>query len=371
MNKNYEVSGKSKTLKRYANVDDTIDAIQRIVRENHNAIMDLSIEMEGDTEEETFHNIWYFVRNHIRYKNDDTGVEQLRTPQRTLHDGVGDCDDFSILISSILTNLEYNHYLVIAAYKKKDQWQHIYPAVHDENGIRYVIDCVPEIPYFNYEAKPIKNRILIEMNKASLLHSANPLKNTNMRLEELGEAVSADMISELTEPFDMENNLEGIFSEIDELETIQGLLGNVAIVDEDDDYDTVLSGSELQRNIILKQLMDAKNALEHEVRNPTEMSQLNDNRTELKLVSNIIDNFNDEDALDEALNQAIRKGTLYSNFYKTVRYGLDDAVNGLSGDDPDDQYYLKIMDEEGLLEDLISDDLTEEELEGMDELGLF
>lgn len=351
MNKNYQVSGKSTTLKRYADVDDTIEAIQRIVKENYLAVRDLSLQMEGDTEEETFHNIWYFVRNHIRYKNDEIGVEQLRTPQRTLHDRIGDCDDFSILISSMLTNLEYNHYLVIAAYKKKNQWQHIYPVVHDENGIRYVLDCVPEIPYFNYEAKPIKNRMLVEMNRASLLHSVNPIKNTNMRLEELGEAVSADMLSELTQPFDI-NALSGFYSEEDELETIQGLLGNIAIVDELDDFDTVLSGSELQRNIILKQLMDAKKALESEVSSPSDMSQVNDNRTELRLVNDIINNFNDEASRDEAIRNAIRQGTLYQNFYKAAQFGLNDAVNGLNGEEDEDQYYLKVMDEQGMFDDL-------------------
>jgi hypothetical protein len=348
MNSRYTITGKSTTLKNYANVYDTIDAIERIVLENHDAVMDLSKEMLGDTEEETFHNIWYFVRNHIRYQNDDRGSEQLRTPQRTLHDRMGDCDDFSILISSILTNLEYNHQLVIAAYKKKDQWQHIYPAVYDENGIRYVLDCVPEIPYFNYEAQPIKNRILIDMNKASLLHSSNPIKNTNMKLEELGEAISADMISELTQPFDIDN-LQGIENELDALETIQGLLGNVVIVDEDDDYDTVLSGYDLQTNILLKQLMEAQTALENEVRNPTEMSQINNNKTDLILVQNILDNFDDDDERNAAIEEAIAQGTLYVNFYKALKFGLDDAVNGLAGDD-DDLYYLKVMDEHDMFE---------------------
>jgi hypothetical protein len=310
INKNYAVSGKSTTLKNYANVQDTIEAIKRIINENYPAVADVAHSLNANTNEETFRNIWNFVRGNVRYQNDESGVEQLRTPQRTLYDRTGDCDDMSILISSILCNLGINHELIVAAYKSKNEWQHIYPATFDKNGNRYVIDCVPEIPYFNYEAKPIKNQIKI-----------------SMRLEELGQGIDADLISELTEPFDI-NGIDGFEDEDDEIEGIQALLGNVALVDEDDDYDAALSGSELKENVMLKQLMDAKNALQKEISNPTELSQLNDNKLDFQLVSNIIDNFKDENDRNEAIAVAIRKGTLYQNFYKTISLGDDEVVNG-------------------------------------------
>lgn len=343
MNSRYTITGRSKTLKNYANVYDTIDAIKRIISENHPAVTDLSYQLQAETCEETFRNIWNFVRKNIRYQNDAPGREQLRTPQRTMHDKTGDCDDMSILIAGILTNLGYDYELWIAAYKKSDQWQHIYPVAYSTNGKRYVIDCVPEIPYFNYEAKPIINKIIV-----------------SMKLEELGEAISAEMISELTQPFDIDN-LQGIDNELDALETIQGLLGTVAIVDEDDEYDTILSGYDLQTNMLLKQLLEARTALEKEVNNPTEMSQLNNNKTDLILVQNIIDNFDDEDERDAAIEEAISKGTLYVNFYKALQFGLEDAVNGLAGDDEEDMYYLKVMDEHEMFD-------YESDMEG---LGLF
>jgi len=351
MNKAYQISGKSTTLKNYANVHDTIAAIKRIVNENYPAVEELADYLQGRNDEETFQKIWNYVRNTIKYQNDKKGTEQLRTPQRTRHDKIGDCDDMSILISAILKNFGYDHELIVAAYKKKDKWQHIYPVAYDKQGNRFVIDCVPEIPYFNYEAKPIKNKIII-----------------NMKLEELGVISDSEMISELTEPFDI-NSLEGIANDDDEISLVQGLLGNVAIVDEDEEYDTVLSGSELKRNIIIKQLVDAKQALETELKNPSELSQLNDNRTELQLINNIIANFDNEDELDEVINIAIQKGTLYQNFYKAIQYGLDDAVNGLAGDEEDDIYYLKIMDDDGLLDEMIEDDFDEDDIDGIDELG--
>jgi len=332
MTETYAITGKSTTLKQYADVHDTIAAIKRIVKKNAPVLYGLSADIEGRNAVATFRNIWDYVRENIRYQNDEPGKEQLRIPQRTLMDRTGDCDDMSILISALLTNMGYDHELNIAAYKKADQWQHIYPVVYNEYGNRYVLDCVPEIPYFNYEAQPIKNKITVPM-----------------KLEELGSAVSAEVISELTEPFD-ENSLRGFDSELDALVNIQGLLGNIVIVDEDDEYDSVLSGSELQTNIILKQLMDARSALENEIRNPGEMSQVNDNMTDLRLVNNIIENFEDEDAREQAIAEAIKQGTLYANFYKAISIGLDDAVNGLAGDD--DAYYLQVMDEYGLYDDM-------------------
>lgn len=351
MSSNYNISGKSTTLKEYANVYDTIAAIKRIVNENYDSVTELADYLQGRNDEETFRNIWNYVRGTVKYQNDQKGREQLRTPQRTRHDKKGDCDDMSILISAILTNIGYSHELIVAAYKKTDQWQHIYPIAYDRQGNRFVIDCVPEIPRFNYEAKPIKNKIVIDM-----------------KLEELSNISDSEMISELTEPFDM-NSLEGIANDDDEISVVQGLLGNVAIVDEDEEYDTVLSGSELKHNIILNQLVDAKKALENELRNPSDLSQLNDSKADLQLINNIIGNFNDEDDRGEAIQIAINKGTLYQNFYKAIQYGVSDLLQGLAGDDDDDMYYLKLMDDSGELDEIMDDNFDENEFEGIGELG--
>jgi transglutaminase-like putative cysteine protease len=43
-----------------------------------------------------------FVRDHIRYTGDIRGVETLQTPKATLEMGVGDCDDKSLLLASLL-----------------------------------------------------------------------------------------------------------------------------------------------------------------------------------------------------------------------------------------------------------------------------
>ncbi len=366
MNRNVQITGKRQTLKNYANVYDTIAAIKRIIKENFSDVKDLAFSLQGKTDEQTFRNIWNFVTNNIKYQNDQRGYEQLRTPNRTLHDEIGDCDDFSILISAILTNLGYKHELVIAAYKSKDKWQHIYPVAYSRAGKRYVIDCVPEIPVFNYEAKPIINRILINMSKEIPLSKNSKPNTSQMKLEELGLVSETEMINELREPFNI-NSLEGITNDDEAIVCLQGLLGNVAIVDEDDEYDTVLSGSELKQNIIIKQLVDAKSALEKELANPTNLSQVNDTKTDLVLIKNIIVNFDDEDERDHAIQLAIGKNTLYQSFYKTIQYGVSDLLEGLAGED-DDLYYLKLMKEEGILNEIIDDEFDIDEFENAADL---
>lgn len=43
-----------------------------------------------------------FVRDRIRYTNDTRNVETIQTPQATLELGIGDCDDKSTLLASML-----------------------------------------------------------------------------------------------------------------------------------------------------------------------------------------------------------------------------------------------------------------------------
>lgn len=46
-----------------------------------------------------------FVRDDIRYVKDVREVETLQTPERTLAEGQGDCDDKSTLLASLLETL--------------------------------------------------------------------------------------------------------------------------------------------------------------------------------------------------------------------------------------------------------------------------
>ena len=46
-----------------------------------------------------------WVHNHIKYRKDINGVETLSTPDKTLEYGIGDCDDQSVLVASLLESI--------------------------------------------------------------------------------------------------------------------------------------------------------------------------------------------------------------------------------------------------------------------------
>lgn len=141
--------GRDHTIKRSADLQDTMRFIPKVVRETVDQTERIAQRLKGKTIPETCKKIWHFVYDHVRYKKDEKGYEQVRSPRRTWHDrktGV-DCDCYSVFISSILSNLRIPHILRITKYKQ-DHFQHIYPIVPYGKGY-ITLDCVPD--YYDYE----------------------------------------------------------------------------------------------------------------------------------------------------------------------------------------------------------------------------
>lgn len=150
----------NKTIRKNANVYHTVDFIPKVVQQTLAQTKKISQVLKGKTVYETCSNIWHFVYQHINYKKDQEGFEQIRSPARAWHDrkqGV-DCDCYSVFISSILTNLGIPHILRITKYHR-DYFQHIYPVV-SHNGKQITIDCVTdkfdyEVPYSEKKDYPM------------------------------------------------------------------------------------------------------------------------------------------------------------------------------------------------------------------------
>jgi hypothetical protein len=146
------------TVKKQADVEDTMALIQRTVPKTLWQTKKIAQKLRGRTLEETCSNIWHFVYDHVQYKRDKDGVEQVRSPRRTWWErksGV-DCDCYTELISSILLNFNIPHKARIAKYPKRPpeipRWQHVYPIVpkngklngHLERDDYIVLDCVKD-----------------------------------------------------------------------------------------------------------------------------------------------------------------------------------------------------------------------------------
>ena len=111
-------------------VDQTVDLMKKVVWKYINDTKRIAQQLKGSSLNQTCENIWTFLHDHIQYRLDKKGVEQLRRPCRSWAErteGI-DCDCFSIFVSSILTNLEIAHKFRITKYNT-DQYQHVYVIV--------------------------------------------------------------------------------------------------------------------------------------------------------------------------------------------------------------------------------------------------
>lgn len=135
----------------------TVTEMEKFVKNTASDTAKLAPYLKGKDLRTTCENIWNFIYQHIQYKLDKDGVEELRRPRRSWADrftGV-DCDCMSIFASSVLTNLGIDHKFRITAYS--GDWQHVYVIVPlPENKDKYwVID--PVLNEFNYQKPFSKN----------------------------------------------------------------------------------------------------------------------------------------------------------------------------------------------------------------------
>ncbi|MBN8696346.1 MAG: hypothetical protein J0L87_07430 [Bacteroidetes bacterium] len=172
------------TKKEGATVADTIRFIPQVVRETLFHTEKIAKVLKRKTVYETCKAIWQFVYDHIAYKKDEDGKEQIRSPARAWHDrgniqGV-DCDCYTVFISSILSNLKIRHILRITKYKE-DHFQHIYPIVPLSEGSYITIDCV--VRHFDYE-EPYSEKKDTKMD-LEYLNGVNDSSNKNIDVVDL------------------------------------------------------------------------------------------------------------------------------------------------------------------------------------------
>lgn len=67
-----------------------------------------------------------FVRNTIRYTRDVHGVETLQTPEVTLREKHGDCDDHAILVAALLASTGHPARLRAIKVKGKPHFCHVF-----------------------------------------------------------------------------------------------------------------------------------------------------------------------------------------------------------------------------------------------------
>lgn len=168
---------------REAEVDNVVELMQKVVWKYRADTKKIAELLKSDNLEQTITNIWNFLYHHIQYKLDTPNLEELRRPARLWYDKVGDCDDYAIFASSILTNLQIPNAFRITKYDK-EHFQHVYVVVPHSRG-HYVID--PVLSLANYE-KPFTEKKDFNMS----------LKGINVAvLDGFGETGEDDLINDL------------------------------------------------------------------------------------------------------------------------------------------------------------------------------
>ena len=354
--------GFRKTLLIDADLDDTLENVKRIAIRDAHQVKELASELKGNTIYETAENIWDYLRANTVYKLDKSGIEELRTPARSLVDGKKgfkdvnygiDCDDYTILVSALLINLGVNHEYRVASYSKKGKFQHIYPVAFDENGEPLIIDIVPEIPHFNYEAKPIIDLKIIPME----LHELSGVDDLEIDVE---QEAKQDLIEALNEPF----SLSGIEDDEEEDDLLEAhFLSGLSEVDTEEEADIVLNGTdvnELLERGILAEVNKAKATLLKEKDTPSVLSQTINVNAELELISEVMNAWGDDNERDEVLADAITESKAYKNFYRSIQMSLDELDNNsINGLEEDTIYLAKVNQEVDLT------DILDEEVDGI------
>ncbi len=80
-------TGFRKTILENGNLDDTLANMKRIALRDYKQVAHIAQALQGDSVEQTAENIWKYLRQHTKYKLDKVGIEELRTPARSLFDG--------------------------------------------------------------------------------------------------------------------------------------------------------------------------------------------------------------------------------------------------------------------------------------------
>ena len=109
---------------------------------------------EGRNLRETAQNVWNYLKNNVRYKEDGTEEQKIKMPPRLLADGEGDCKSYSLFACAVLS-----HYAPVkfryTSYRQDPTPTHVYCIVDN----KYIVDAVwhtfnDEKPYtYKYDKK--------------------------------------------------------------------------------------------------------------------------------------------------------------------------------------------------------------------------
>ena len=133
--------GRTVLLKKGGNTQDIISAILDTVPDVREQTKGFARQFTPD--KNGMYELWYWVRNNIKYEEDPLGVQWVREPARLWHDRVGDCKSFTLFIISVLENIGVDYRVRFSNTERpgKKVVNHVYP-VAIINGKEVIVDAV-------------------------------------------------------------------------------------------------------------------------------------------------------------------------------------------------------------------------------------
>ena len=210
---------KAKNKTTYKGEGNLSKVINIIVEETNKAIPQLaefSVKFKADSLEKSAYLIWKFIKDNIKYVRDAVGIEEIRTPQRTLSDKIGDCEDYAIFALAILSNLGYKPKFYVVA--MGEGYQHIYTVINKHNigqhPMNIIIDGVMNT--FNQHPDNITKYFIVNLDGKKKYYYNSPKQNnlSDMNINVLSGNYNAqgteDPISQAIDEIAQVTNLSGL-----------------------------------------------------------------------------------------------------------------------------------------------------------------
>ena len=131
---------KSKLVFANGDTDDIVKVELETIKESSGQTRNFAKQFTADRE--GMRAIFDYVKNGIKYKEDPSGIQWVKTPARLYADKVGDCKSFTIFIASILYNLGLDYKIRFVSYDRDKIVSHVYPIAIMPDGTETIIDAV-------------------------------------------------------------------------------------------------------------------------------------------------------------------------------------------------------------------------------------
>ena len=144
-------------------VEQTIRLMQKYKNKyiNHQVIKTIANRLKGYNHQETIKNTFSYVAQNYSYKPDPKGIELVYSPKHTIIGNVkaGDCDDLSVVLSTLLEANGIKTKFRTVAWKKgyEDTFTHVYVIAYD-NFNWIALDPSAGIRGYKNEVKYFKKR---------------------------------------------------------------------------------------------------------------------------------------------------------------------------------------------------------------------